>query len=120
MKLNDPVVLPACSFIHADVLQYLETVPAGYFDIIILDPPTFSNSKRMNDFLDIQRDHVRMINNCLGGMKKGASLYFSTNSRQFVLEKEQINAATIKDITRATTAFDFEGRLSRLCYLVIK
>jgi Predicted SAM-dependent methyltransferases len=44
--------------IQADVLQYLVTIPEENFDIIILDPPTFSNSKRMEDFLDIQRDHV--------------------------------------------------------------
>ena len=39
-----------CQFIHADVVQYLKTIPAAYFDLIIMDPPTFSNSKRMDDF----------------------------------------------------------------------
>lgn len=106
--------------VHADVLQYLKGLPADGFDIIVMDPPTFSNSKRMEDFLDIQRDHAGMINDCLRAMKKGGMLVFSTNSRKFVLEKEKIATATIKDITRATTPFDFEGKLFRWCYSIIK
>src|SRR5690349_16339205 len=48
------------TYIHADVLEYLKTLPENYFDIVILDPPTFSNSQRMDEFLDIQRDHVKL------------------------------------------------------------
>lgn len=107
-------------FIHADVMQYLKTLPADHFDIIIMDPPTFSNSKRMDDFLDIQRDHAGLINDCLGAMKAGGTLYFSTNYRKFILEKEKISASQIKDITKMTTPFDFEGRLFRCCYAVYK
>lgn len=107
-------------FVHADVKQYLKTIPADYFDIVIMDPPTFSNSKRMDDILDIQRDHAELINDCLQGLKKGGVLYFSTNFRKFVLEKEKIEAAEIKDITKATTPFDFEGKLWRWCYLISK
>jgi 23S rRNA (cytosine1962-C5)-methyltransferase len=108
------------TFIQADVLQYLKTLPADHFDIIVLDPPTFSNSKRMEGFLDIQRDHVALINDCLAGIKKGGTLFFSTNSRQFRLETEKIKAAGIRDITKATTPFDFEGKLFRWCYRITK
>jgi 23S rRNA (cytosine1962-C5)-methyltransferase len=107
-------------YIHTDVFQYLKNIPAGYFDIVILDPPTFSNSKRMDNFLDIQRDHVELINNCLHAMKEGGALYFSTNSRKFVLNKEKIRAATIEDITKMTTPFDFEAKLFRCCYRITK
>ncbi len=107
-------------FIHADVKQYLKTLPADHFDIIIMDPPTFSNSKRMEDILDIQRDHAELINDCLKGLKKGGLLYFSTNSRKFVLEEEKIAAAEVKDITKATTPFDFDGKLFRWCYSILK
>ncbi|MEQ1677298.1 MAG: class I SAM-dependent methyltransferase [Chitinophagaceae bacterium] len=107
-------------FIHADVKQYLKTLPADHFDIIIMDPPTFSNSKRMEDILDIQRDHAELINDCLKGLKKGGLLYFSTNSRKFVLEEEKITAAEVKDITKATTPFDFDGKLFRWCYSILK
>lgn len=107
-------------FIHADVKQYLKTLQPDSFDIAVMDPPTFSNSKRMKDFLDIQRDHVELLNDVLVATTKGGVVYFSTNFTKFVLEAEGINAAEIKDITRATTPFDFEGKLKRWCYKIIK
>ena len=108
------------TFIHADVMQYLKTIPADYFDIIIMDPPTFSNSKRMEEFLDIQRDHADLINDCLAGLKSGGVLYFSTNSRKFSLDRQKIKSDVIKDITKATTPFDFEGKLFRWCYSITR
>ena len=106
---------------QADVKQYLKDLLSNYFDIVILDPPTFSNSKKMkNDFLDIQRDHTSLINDCLAAMKTGGILYFSTNYRRFELDKEKIKAASVKDITKATTPFDFEGKLGRVCYEITK
>lgn len=107
-------------FIHADVKQYLKTIPQDYFDLVVMDPPTFSNSQRMEDFLDVQRDHAELINDCLNALKKDGILYFSTNSRKFILDKENIHASSIKDITKATTPFDFEGKLFRLCYYIVK
>jgi 23S rRNA (cytosine1962-C5)-methyltransferase len=107
-------------FVHADVLQYLKTIPAGYFDLIIMDPPTFSNSKRMEDFLDIQRDHVGLINDCIAALKPGGILYFSTNFRKFEIDLAAINSTSVNDITKATTPFDFEGKLFRSCYLFKK
>lgn len=106
--------------VHADVMQYLKTLPSGYFDLVVMDPPTFSNSKRMEDILDIQRDHAVLINDCLAAMKPGGLLYFSTNFRKFLLETEKIQTDHVKDITKATTPFDFEGRLYRYCYLIRK
>jgi 23S rRNA (cytosine1962-C5)-methyltransferase len=85
-----------------------------------MDPPTFSNSKRMKDILDIQRDHVELINDMLKAMMPGGILYFSTNFTQFIIDAEQIKSDQIKDITKATTPFDFEGRLKRWCYKIIK
>jgi 23S rRNA (cytosine1962-C5)-methyltransferase len=85
-----------------------------------MDPPTFSNSKRMKSVLDIQLDHVELINDVLRAMKPGGILYFSTNYSKFVLSTEKIHSQQIKDITKATTPFDFEGRLKRWCYKIIK
>jgi 23S rRNA (cytosine1962-C5)-methyltransferase len=107
-------------FIHADVKQYLQTLAPGSFDLIIMDPPTFSNSKRMKDFLDIQRDHVVLLNQALDALTTGGLLYFSTNYRKFVLDAANIHAAAIKDITKATTPFDFQGKLFRWCYRMVK
>jgi 23S rRNA (cytosine1962-C5)-methyltransferase len=107
-------------FVHADVLQWLDELKESSFDIIILDPPTFSNSKRMKDFLDIQQDHADLINKCLFIMKPGGQMYFSTNYRKFQLAADQIGASAITDITKATTPFDFEGKLRRYCYRIIR
>ncbi len=120
MQLNgydDPVKY---KFIQADVLKYLNEVEENYFDIIILDPPTFSNSKRMDDILDIQRDHVKLIYDCLKVLKTGGSIYFSTNYKKFALEQDKLKANTIKDITKQTTPFDFEGKINRVCFLIGK
>jgi 23S rRNA (cytosine1962-C5)-methyltransferase len=119
-KLNQIAPSSAYQFIHADVKQYLKTLPMNYYDLVVMDPPTFSNSKRMKDILDIQRDHVELINDMLKAMKPGGILYFSTNFTQFFIDAEQIKSDQIKDITKATTPFDFEGRLKRWCYKIIK
>jgi 23S rRNA (cytosine1962-C5)-methyltransferase len=107
-------------FVHADVKQWLKTLQPDSFDLVIMDPPTFSNSKRMKDFLDIQRDHAELINDVLAATTKGGIIYFSTNFSKFVMENDQINASEIKDITKATTPFDFEGKLKRWCYRISK
>lgn len=106
--------------VHADVKQYLKSLPANRFDLVVMDPPTFSNSKRMEDFLDIQKDHVELINSCLQCMTPGGELYFSTNYTKFMLDQARIKAAEIKDITKATTPFDFTGKLRRWCFFMKK
>ena len=107
-------------FIHADVKQYLKTLLPASFDLVIIDPPTFSNSKRMKDFLDIQRDHVELLNDVLAATTSGGLIYFSTNFSRFQLASAEIKASEIKDITKATTPFDFEGKLKRWCYRMVK
>jgi 23S rRNA (cytosine1962-C5)-methyltransferase len=119
MALNGPVDVATRRFIHADVKQWLDEVSPGGYDLVIMDPPTFSNSKRMKDFLDIQRDHAELINKTLRAMTSGGVLYFSTNYRKFQLDTEKIVAASVKDITNATTPFDFQGKLFRYCYRII-
>jgi 23S rRNA (cytosine1962-C5)-methyltransferase len=107
-------------FIHADVKQYLKTLKPDSFDLVIMDPPTFSNSKRMKDILDIQRDHVELINDVLKAITPGGLLIFSTNYTKFEIDSSNILAGSIKDITKATTPFDFEGKLKRWCFEIIK
>jgi 23S rRNA (cytosine1962-C5)-methyltransferase len=85
-----------------------------------MDPPTFSNSKRMDGVLDIQRDYAEMVNDCLQLLSKDGQIYFSTNYTQFQLEEDKIKSSQIKDITRATTPFDFAGKLKRQCFVIGK
>jgi len=120
MQLNGFSDTLKYEFIPADILQYLPGVPVNSFDLVILDPPTFSNSKRMEDILDIQRDHAKLINDCLRILRCEVKIYFSTNYKDFILDKASINSTLLKDITRQTTPFDFEGRINRVCYLIEK
>lgn len=119
MELNFPDYA-GHQVVHADVKQYLATLDAESFDLIVMDPPTFSNSKRMEDFLDIQKDHVLLINQCLRLLTTGGQLYFSTNYTKFELDAPALKAASIKDLTKATTPFDFTGKLRRQCFLFTK
>ncbi len=120
MQLNNFFDKNKHHFINADVKQYLDQLQENFYDIVIMDPPTFSNSKRMIDFLDIQRDHTELINKTLISMKPAAVLYFSTNFSKFAIDAENIKASQIKDITKLTTPFDFQKKLSRYCFRIIK
>jgi 23S rRNA (cytosine1962-C5)-methyltransferase len=117
LKLNQ-LDGPQHELVKGDVLRLLPELPNAYYDIIILDPPTFSNSKMMKDILDIQRDHVMLINTCLDKLKEGGHIYFSTNLRSFTINSQAIRASTVADITRTTTPFDFEGKMLRWAYLI--
>ncbi len=107
-------------FITADVKQYLDTLTPNTFDLVVMDPPTFSNSKKMQGILDIQKDHVELINKVMRALRHNGVLYFSTNARKFELQHNAVYASVIKDITKATTPFDFEGKLMRWCWRMVK
>lgn len=120
MEMNGFSSETAYAYVHTDVKQYLPGLADDTFDIIIMDPPTFSNSQRMKDILDIQRDHPGLINQCLRILRPGGTLWFSTNARTFRLEREKIRPAEVRDITKITTAFDFTGKLYRWCFRFTK
>jgi 23S rRNA (guanine2445-N2)-methyltransferase / 23S rRNA (guanine2069-N7)-methyltransferase len=87
------------------------------FDLIFLDPPTFSNSKRMQGVLDVQRDHPELIDLCMQLLAPGGLLLFSTNAQRFRLDPAIEQRWQVKDISAQTLPFDFERnpRIHR-CY----
>ena len=101
---------PRHEFVQADCLQWLsEVVRAGQrYDLIFLDPPTFSNSKRMQGVLDVQRDHRALIEQCMQLLSPAGALVFSTNAQRFRLDLELERRYALKDITAATLPADFE------------
>lgn len=107
-------------FVHGDVMEVINELPADTFDIIICDPPTFSNSKRMEDTFDVQRDHVILLKKLLKSCTDDGKIYFSNNYRGFQIERDALPATVVKDITGPTTPFDFQGRLHRACFLIEK
>ena len=95
------------AFIQEDCLAWLAEGSGGPYDLIFLDPPTFSNSKRMDREFDVQRDHVDLIRATLKRLAPGGLLLFSTNFRKFKLDREALDGLDIRDITKGTVPFDF-------------
>jgi 23S rRNA (guanine2445-N2)-methyltransferase / 23S rRNA (guanine2069-N7)-methyltransferase len=95
---------------RADCLAWLEQqAQAGpRFDLIFLDPPTFSNSKRTDSVLDVQRDHVGMIRRTLKLLRPEGCLLFSTNFTRFKLDAAALADLSVQDITAASIPKDFE------------
>ncbi len=96
-------------FIRADILQWLDGPVTDRYDLIVLDPPTFSNSKMMTDVLDTQRDHVRLIQRCLDRLRPGGTLFFSTNYRKFKLDEASLPVEA-REITAQTLSPDFRRK----------
>jgi 23S rRNA (guanine2445-N2)-methyltransferase / 23S rRNA (guanine2069-N7)-methyltransferase len=96
------------TYVQADCLQWLDTCRNKY-GLIFLDPPSFSNSKRMQDTLDVQRDHVELIRKAAALLNENGELIFSTNLRRFKLDSSALQRLDLKfeDITRATIPDDF-------------
>jgi 23S rRNA (guanine2445-N2)-methyltransferase / 23S rRNA (guanine2069-N7)-methyltransferase len=91
----------------ADCVDYLKS-KYEKFDLIFLDPPTFSNSKSTTNVLDIQRDHESLINNAMGKLEKDGLLIFSTNKLNFKLSEELAERYKIRDYTVASLDKDFQ------------
>ena len=106
---------------RADCLQFLESrAPAGpCFDLIFLDPPTFSNSKRMQGVLDVQRDHVGMIRRAMQLLRPAGRLVFSTNYTRFKFDAAALADLAVEDISAHTIPKDFErsARIHR-CFVI--
>ena len=94
-------------FVQSDCLTWLK-MTRDRFDVIFLDPPSFSNSKRMSDTLDIQRDHESLIEAAMRLLYPGGTLYFSTNFRHFKLAPSISAQHTVRDISAETIDVDFK------------
>jgi 23S rRNA (guanine2445-N2)-methyltransferase / 23S rRNA (guanine2069-N7)-methyltransferase len=96
--------------IRDDCIAWLETAVSErrVYDLIFLDPPTFSNSKRMEDILDVQRDHAQLIDRCMALLAAGGKLVFSNNAQKFKMDSSVGERYKVTDISRATLPKDFE------------
>jgi len=98
---------PNHEFIQADCLEWLASEKRR-FDLIFLDPPTFSNSKRMDETFDVQRDHVELLRMAAKLLNRGGDLIFSNNNRKFKMDIDSLSDLKIEDITQKTIPKDFE------------
>jgi 23S rRNA (guanine2445-N2)-methyltransferase / 23S rRNA (guanine2069-N7)-methyltransferase len=98
------------TFVQAECRTWLAQAAARgeRFDLIFLDPPTFSNSKRMEGVLDVRRDHPALVDECARVLSSGGLLVFSTNAQKFKLDPSLAARYAIRDISAETLPLDFE------------
>ncbi|MFO1386392.1 MAG: class I SAM-dependent methyltransferase [Chitinivorax sp.] len=111
---------PRHQLVRADVFRYLdEAVAAGQqFDLIVMDPPTFSNSAKMQGVLDVQRDHVWLIDQCLSLLSANGVLYFSNNLRSFVFDERLPDRCQAVEISSRSVPEDFRNKKIHRCWKI--
>lgn len=125
LALNGFEAGPQHRILQADCLAFLDgearRAPAAY-ELIVCDPPTFSNSKRMAAAsFDVDRDHPRLIARCATLLAPGGELYFSTNSRRFaMLADGSALGLEIAEITEQTVPEDFRNKAIHRCWRMVK
>ncbi|MFN8945849.1 MAG: class I SAM-dependent methyltransferase [Pseudobdellovibrionaceae bacterium] len=109
------------SFLALNALEFLKygyqnTAVESEFDLIFLDPPTFSNSKKMSEDFEVERDQIQLIENTMRFLKSDGLLIFSNNKRTFKLEKVITEKFKVKDISMETIPMDFQKKKIHQCY----
>lgn len=93
--------------VQGDCIEWLQQCREG-FDLIMLDPPSFSNSKRMEGVFDVQRDHNKTVRRCMDLLSPGGTLVFSNNLRTFKLDKDLEEDFSVDNISQQTLDPDFK------------
>jgi 23S rRNA (guanine2445-N2)-methyltransferase / 23S rRNA (guanine2069-N7)-methyltransferase len=91
---------------QGDVMTWLAE-DRGEYELIFIDPPTFSNSKRMEGVFDVQRDHVQLLDLAMARLAPGGVLYFSNNFRKFLLDEGLATRYAVEEISASTLDPDF-------------
>lgn len=107
---NNPVV-------REDCLKFLEK-ERGFYDLIVIDPPTISRSKKMDQMFDIQKDYPFLISKALALLSPDGTLIFSTNSRDFSFDESLFDGCTILDISKKTIPIDFHNQKIHRCWKI--
>jgi len=108
--------------IHADARRFVrdEAAAGQRYDLIVLDPPSFSNSKRMQGVLDVQLDHATLIRDCVEILAPAGELLFSTNLRSFRLDAAALAGLNVSDISAQTVPPDFRNRKIHKCWRICR
>ena len=119
LTLND--VEGEHEIVRADCLQWVGSAPTSSYDLIYIDPPTFSNSKSMDSSFDVQRDHPDLIARSLTLLSEKGTLFFSCNRRGFGLKIEMPDGIRVRNWSSDTLPKDFERRRDfHHCYVFEK
>lgn len=109
---------PAHRLVQADILSWLPQAAreGPSYDLVVCDPPTFSNSKRMDQTLDLGRDHPLLLDRVLALLAPGGDVFFSTNDRRFEMRWSPPPAVRLQEITAETIPADFSGSRPHRCW----
>ena len=120
MRLNH-LEGPSHRFVSSDAISFLTDLPdVPSYDLAVVDPPTFANSKKTESFWDVQRDHVRLLNCLLARMVPGGIVFFSTNFRRFKLAEDDLRGAVVREISRRTVPPDYRNRRVHRCWRIAR
>lgn len=113
---------PEQRFIRSDIREFLERLkPRDQWDLAIVDPPTFSNTKDAEDVWDVQRDHAALLTTLADHITPGGIVFFSTNFRRFKLDEAGLaEKYSIRDITRQTIPEDFRNERIHACWRLVR
>lgn len=106
--------------VRADCLKFLdeEIVSHERYDLIIIDPPTISRSKKMDQLFDIQVDYIFLLSKALQLLNKEGTIFFSTNSRKFALDETLFPGCSIVNISEQTLPLDFHDKRIHRCWTI--
>lgn len=118
-RLNG-IPLDTHEFVREDCVSFLENeVKQGvHYDLIVIDPPTLSRSKKMTHFFDIQHEYVNLISKSLSLLSPQGIVIFSTNSRKFDFDTTQFPSCKIEEITQKTIPLDFRSKKIHSCWKI--
>ena len=105
----------------SDARSYVASLPSHpQFDLAVVDPPTFSNSKRVDDDWDVQQHYAELLEALALRLSDGGVVYFSTNFRRFKFDQTLLPSYTAREITRQTVPEDFRNQRIHRCWRLIK
>lgn len=107
---NNPIIRDDC-------LQFLQKEKEMY-DLIVIDPPTISRSKKMDQMFDVQKDYPFLISKAVPLLSPGGTLFFSTNSREFTFDESLFSGCKIIEISRKTLPIDFHNQKIHRCWQI--
>ena len=121
LRLNGLSESPQHQLIRDDSAAYIDSLPEeSLFDLAVVDPPTYSNSKRLEEDWDVQRDAVPLLNAIAKRMSPGGLVYFSTNFRRFRFEESELVGYTLREISRQTVPEDFRNKRIHRCWRLVR
>lgn len=106
--------------VREDCLKFMneEIAASAKYDLIVIDPPTISRSKKMEQMFDIQEDYPYLIKKALQLLSPDGVIFFSTNSRKFKFDESLFNACSIQEISEKTLPIDFHNKKIHRCWKI--